>query len=78
MLCYAMSCYVVQKGGRRKKILEGEIRRLMIVVLYFYQIVGSRGRTLAGRLEHPQHRSSNRGTVVVSAEEQSQSKRVIK
>ncbi|KAF9329285.1 Copine-8 [Podila minutissima] len=42
------------------------------------KIVGSRGRTLAGRLEHPQHRSSNRGTVVVSAEEQSQSKRVIK
>ncbi|KAF9381358.1 Copine-8 [Podila verticillata] len=42
------------------------------------KIVGSRGRTLAGILEHPQHRSSNRGTVVVSAEEQSQSKRVIK
>ncbi|KAF9292378.1 Copine-8 [Mortierella alpina] len=42
------------------------------------KIVGSRGRTLAGRLEHPQHRSSHRGTVIISAEEQSQSKRVIK
>ncbi|KAI8603400.1 Copine-domain-containing protein [Dissophora ornata] len=41
------------------------------------RIVGSRGRTLAGRLVHPQHRSSNRGTIIVSAEEQSQSKRVI-
>ncbi|KAF9195288.1 Copine-8 [Haplosporangium sp. Z 767] len=42
------------------------------------KIVGSRGRTLAGRLEHPQRRNSHRGTVIVSAEEQSQSKRVIK
>ncbi|GJJ72780.1 hypothetical protein EMPS_05138 [Entomortierella parvispora] len=42
------------------------------------KIIGSRGRTLAGRLEHPQHRNSHRGTVIVSAEEQSQSKKVIK
>ncbi|KAG0203302.1 Copine-8 [Mortierella sp. GBA30] len=42
------------------------------------KIVGSRGRTLAGRLEHPQRRNSHRGTVIISAEEQSQSKRVIK
>ncbi|KAF9438484.1 Copine-8 [Entomortierella beljakovae] len=41
------------------------------------KIVGSRGRTLAGRLEHPQHRKSHRGTVIISAEEQSQSKKVI-
>ncbi|KAF9113717.1 Copine-8 [Mortierella sp. AM989] len=42
------------------------------------KIVGSRGRTLAGRIEHPQHRKSHRGTVIISAEEQSQSKKVIK
>ncbi|KAH7057598.1 KIAA1599 protein-like protein [Linnemannia elongata] len=42
------------------------------------KIVGSRGRTLAGRLEHPTRRSSNRGTVIITAEEQSQSKRLIK
>ncbi|KAG0045598.1 Copine-8 [Gryganskiella cystojenkinii] len=42
------------------------------------KIIGSRGRTLAGRLDHPQHRHSNRGTVVISAEEQSQSKKLIK
>ncbi|KAF9401030.1 hypothetical protein BGX21_002900 [Mortierella sp. AD011] len=42
------------------------------------KIVGSRGRTLAGRIEHPQRRRSHRGTVIISAEEQSQSKKVIK
>ncbi|KAI7829646.1 Copine-domain-containing protein [Gamsiella multidivaricata] len=42
------------------------------------KIIGSRGRSLAGRLDHPQHRNSHRGTVIVSAEEQSQSKRVIR
>ncbi|KAG0365468.1 hypothetical protein BGZ54_006487 [Gamsiella multidivaricata] len=36
------------------------------------KIIGSRGRSLAGRLDHPQHRNSHRGTVIVSAEEQSQ------
>ncbi|KAF9205905.1 Copine-8 [Haplosporangium sp. Z 27] len=42
------------------------------------KIVGSRGRTLAGRLEHPHHRHSHRGNVIISAEEQSQSKKIIK
>ncbi|KAG0221437.1 Copine-8 [Mortierella sp. GBA43] len=41
------------------------------------KIVGSVGRSLAGKLVHPQRRNANRGTVIISAEEQSHSKRVI-
>ncbi|KAF9352145.1 Copine-8 [Mortierella sp. NVP85] len=42
------------------------------------KIVGSVGRTLAGALVHPERRNARRGNIIISAEEQSQSKRVIK